>query len=254
MSLQPVRSDIGWATSSCEMEDKHKNDYTYEWNNHDDGVGVENDDEESSSPFAQLERKLIDEAWNEDGRRDPSRLGEDVEETAVDTFEYLPKHQTLDTIEGKTVLSGWIAASFGSDSLQDRLRQGAPVVRDDIFYMRIVEQNGQASIFLQKHDDRVEHTMLLQRDWVCSSLEISSRVGRCVVLRSSAGDVVTLLPVSLDESFFPLGELVPAKKFIRIHDRLFVSGKGKVYAPDAQHDAATYILFSLDALIKSCWN
>jgi hypothetical protein len=36
-----------------------------------------------------------------------------------------------------------------------------------------------------------------------------------------------------------------------MHDKLFVSGKGKVYAPDEQLDAAMFIMFSLDALIKS---
>jgi len=250
MSLPAVQSDIGWGTGSFEMESEHAN-YYYSWNGPAGGIGVENDDEESASPFAQLDRKLIDEGLSEEGRIAARPQGHDSEEVAEDSFEYLPKHPALDAVEGKLLLSGWIAVSLDANSLKDRLQQGSPVLHEDVFYMRIVEQNGHASILFQKRAGHVDHALLLQKEWVCSSLEISSRIGRCVVLRSSAGDVATLLPVSLDKAFFRLGELVPAKKFSRLCDRLFATGQGKLYAPDAQHDAAMYIMFSLDALIKS---
>jgi hypothetical protein len=169
---------------------------------------------------------------------------------------YLRKDEELDTTtEGNLVVSGWVAVSVGH-SLEERFRHGSKRIEaKDIFYLRIVDMYEGAMIFLHNANDKDGHELRLRRDWMCESREISSRIGRCVNIRSRSNpmfSIANLLPVCLDDSFFRGRELVSPQQFAKQHDRLFVAGKGKVYAPDEQHDAAMYIMFSLDALIKNC--
>lgn len=228
-------------------------DGTEDW----EGYCGGDDDEDSHSPFAQLGRKIAEDRNIEKRGKTPKvsrqkrQTKSDKEKVTVHV--YLRKSPTLDFItEGNLTLSGWLAVSFGNDSFETRLRKGSKIKVREMFYMRIVESNGLASILLHKSDGHLEHAFTLQRDWFCDSREISSRIGNCVTVRSRAATIVTLLPVSVDDSFFCSGELVSSTKFSSLQHQLFVGGKGKVYAPDEQHDAVMYIRFSLDALIKTC--
>ena len=171
---------------------------------------------------------------------------------------YLRKSATLDNeAHGKVVVSGWVAASTGGVSLEERFRlettKGILTVRDIWYLQIIVDQDDRARIDLRSSSGRVEHEIVLQPDWTCESKEISSRIGRYVKIRSrsSLKTIVSLLPVSLEDAFFSGEKLASAQQFAKLHDRMFVSGKGRVYAPDEQHDAAMYIMFSLDTLIKN---
>lgn len=193
---------------------------------------------------------------NQNGQRPPPKK---PEPTTGMVPVYLPKELRLDNAtEGNLVVSGWVAVSIGS-SLEERFHHGSKRIdAKDIMYLRIVDVFDGAIIFLHKscEGNQIQHELHLRRDWMCSSREISSRIGRCVHIASRSNPafcIADLLPVSLDESFFPeKKQLVSAQQFAKQHDRLFVAGKGKVYAPDEQHDAAMYIMFSLDALIKNC--
>jgi hypothetical protein len=253
-----LRRDSGYISALDDDLDNNMED----WGSCDYNGDNDDDDEDSYSPFAQLERKRVAEerrrpqnAVTRKKNRPKQQKPPKPEPTLV-VPEYLRKSPALEHVtEGNLVLSGWIAVSFGTDSFEVRLQEGSKLKAADIFYMRIVETNGEARIMLHKWDGATEHSFPLDRDWMCVPREITSRAGRCVTLqsRTTAGVVATLLPVSLDDTFFLSGEkLVSSKQFSRIHDKLFVSGRGKVYAPDEQHDAAMYIMFSLDALIKNC--
>jgi hypothetical protein len=246
-----LRRDSG-CISALEMDDVDSEDWG-------DYYG-DGDDEHSHSPFAQLERKIAEgknrQEWQKPPKaareKDPQKRRKPERERAMVPV-YLRKSPALDHItDGNLALSGWIAISFGNNLLETRLQEGYKMKASDMYYMRIVEANGQASILLHKSDGHLEHSLTLQREWMCESREISSRIGRCVTVRSRATTIATLLPVSVDDTFFCSGELVSSKQFSSMHHKLFVDGKGKVYAPDEQHDAAMYIMFSLDALIKNC--
>jgi hypothetical protein len=172
---------------------------------------------------------------------------------------YLRKNPTLDnTTEGNLVVSGWVAFSLGS-LLEKRLRYDSKRVESkNILYLQIVDDEASgARMLLNSSNGTLVHELHLQRDWMCESREISSRIGRYVNIRSRQNpmsSIANLLPVSLDDAFFQGDdeEFVSPRQFGQLHDRLFVTGKGKLYAPDDQHDAAMYIMFSLDALIKNC--
>eukprot|EP00934_Nitzschia_sp_Nitz4_P008955 Nitzschia sp. Nitz4//scaffold19_size178191//47651//49416//NITZ4_001965-RA/size178191-augustus-gene-0.131-mRNA-1//-1//CDS//3329540643//8945//frame0 len=181
--------------------------------------------------------------------------------TAPSESIYLRKDLRLDSMaEGTVVVSGWVAASVGSDKLTPRLFRGEQDLEArDLHYLQIVDVTSTgvgARVFLYSSQGNIQHAFPLQSDWMCQSSEITSRIGRCVTLKSRSSPtsvIASILPVSLDDNFFNNGTLVPPKKFAQMSDRLFVSGKGKVYAPDEQHDAAMFIMFSLDALIKNTW-
>jgi len=171
---------------------------------------------------------------------------------------YLRKSVLFDNeARGSLVASGWLAASIGGQSLEERFfsetTKGILGVRDIWYLQLIVGRNGRARMDLRSSGGKVEHEIWLQRDWICESREISSRIGRYVNIRSrsSLKTITSLLPVSLEDCFFSGEKLLAAQQFAKVHDRMFVAGKGKVYAPDEQHDAAMYIMFSLDTLIKS---
>jgi hypothetical protein len=253
-----------------DIDDDHTG-YGADWGIYNDNADKEDDDVDNNSysPFPQLGRKVAGEQqqrekkeWprqpNKAARQKPKqkRLESSSERERVPAPPvYLRKSPALEQqhTEGKLVLSGWIAVSFGNDSLESRLQTGSKIKSSDIFYMHIVESQGHSRILCKMSNGKVEHSLTLQREWMCISREISGRLGRCVLLQSRQATIATFLPVSLDDSFFCSEELlVSSKQFSRMHDTLFVSGKGKVYAPDEQHDAAMYIMFSLDALIKSC--
>jgi hypothetical protein len=176
---------------------------------------------------------------------------------AVMTPTYLRKSAVLDKeARGNVVVSGWLAASIDNSSLEERFRSESTkgnLGSRDIWYLQIIELGGRARLDLRSSSGKVEHEIMLQQDWVCESREISSRVGRYVNIRSrnSLKTILSLLPVSLEDAFFSGEKLVPAQQFGKLYDRMFVSGKGRVYAPDEQHDAAMYIMFSLDTLIKN---
>lgn len=170
---------------------------------------------------------------------------------------YMRKNSRLDiATNDNLVVSGWVAFSLGS-TLAERLQfESKRIEAKNILYLRIVDDvSGGARILLHSSNGNIVHELHLQRDWICESREISSRIGRCVNIRSRSSprtSIASLLPVSLDDAFFRGDELVSQQQFGPLHDRMFVAGKGKVYAPDEQHDAAMYMMFSLDALIKNC--
>jgi hypothetical protein len=158
-----------------------------------------------------------------------------------------------DATTGTLLLSGWIAASFDNDTIESRLmKASSKIYEKDLYYMQILQVSESASILLYKSDGTLERSLVLQRDWTCESREITSQIGKFVTIKSPTSTIVRLLPISLDDSFFNGENLVPSKEFSRVRNKLFATGRGKVYAPDEQHDAATYILFSLDALVKQC--
>ena len=128
---------------------------------------------------------------------------------------------------------------------------GSKIKRKDIYYMQIVEEQQRALLILQDVDGKLVHSWRPEYGWTCSSREISTRIGRCVVLNDRFQTTIAmLLPVSLENCFFSGGELVSSKQFSLLHGHLFANGSGKVYAPDEQHDAAMYVMFSLDSIIK----
>ena len=205
---------------------------------------------DSHSPFSQLERKTEKEQ-------------EEMQQLAASPIPkrqsgpdpvYLCKSERLDrSSTGRVILSGWIAASVGDNSLEANLVSGFKLRLKDIYYMRIVEENEQASLVFHNSKGDVAHLLRPELGWSCQPKEISSRVGRSILLNDpSRSTVATLLPVSLKDCFFSRGELVSSKQFSKLHSQLFANGSGKVYAPDEQHDAAMFIMFSLDALIKGC--
>lgn len=167
---------------------------------------------------------------------------------------YLRKSAGWDSeARGKLVVSGWLAASFGVSTFEERFRSESKkcvLGVKDIFYLQIVEKDGKARIYMRSSSGNMEHEIVVQRDWKCETREISSRIGRYVSILSR-NSVVNLLPVSLEDAFFSDEKLAQSQQFGKLHDRMFVCGKGKVYAPDEQHDAAMYIMFSLDSLIKN---
>jgi hypothetical protein len=208
------------------------------------------EDDDSRSPFSQLERKT-------------TKKQEEMQHLAAHPIQkrqpdpdpvYLCKSEKLDrSSKGRVILSGWIAASVGDNSLEANLVSGSKLRLKDIYYMRIVEENDQASLVLHNSKGEVAHLLRPELGWSCQPKEISRRVGRSVLLNDPwRSTVATLLPVSLKDCFFSRGDLVSSKQFSKLHSQLFASGSGKVYAPDEQHDAAMFIMFSLDALIKGC--
>lgn len=252
-------SETGWGTSS-------------------DNYDGDNDEHNFGAHFAQMQQ-LQKDAANEKSkrRRDPARPpkassarrreskanlppkrpAKRASEITIPT--YLPKNASLDAkMKGNVVVSGWVAASVGSSStLEDRLRiesRKQILGVGDILYMHLVDVEDGSRVILQKSNGDIAHEVVLQRDWMCESRDISSRVGRCVTIksRSSQKAVACLLPVSLESVFFSGDELVSTQQFGKIHEQMFVSGNGHgAYAPVEQHDAAMYIMFSLDALIKN---
>lgn len=241
-------------------------DDSEEWGNADSYYDGDNDDEDFTPGGRQQQRRpSIEEkrrkverppkASRRSNRRDarppPKRSSTESSITPV----YLRKNVTLDSAtEGSLIVSGWVAVVLGH-SLEDRLRYGTKVIEaEEIKYLCIVDATDGAKILLHSSNGVIDHEIPLQRDWICESREISSRIGRCVIIRSrnSMTPIASFLPVSLDDTFFRGDELISQQQFVKAHDRLYAGGKGKVYAPDEQHDAAMYILFSLDALIKNC--
>jgi hypothetical protein len=274
-------NDCGYISALDESEDwgAHHSDSYYDGDN-DDDLTEEN---ESNSRLAQLQptipladrrRRKVERppkgssgARRTKGRRNnkefqksqlpPRKILANISSDPPMVPVYLRKNANLDnTTEGNLVVSGWVAFSLGS-SLQERLQHGSKRIEfKNIVYLRIIDDiTSGARMLLHSSNGTVVHELHLERDWMCESREISSRIGRYVNIRSRASpmsSIANLLPVSLDDSFFRGEELVAPQQFGRVQDRLFVAGKGKVYAPDEQHDAAMYIMFSLDALIKNC--
>eukprot|EP00980_Cylindrotheca_fusiformis_P005620 scaffold1184_cov132-Cylindrotheca_fusiformis.AAC.41 len=165
---------------------------------------------------------------------------------------YLRKHASLDAaVQGELMLSGWVAASLDNEAFELTLKAASSKIAiRNVHYMQIVQENMTASVILYDTGGNVTRTIVLEHDWSCESHEITGRIGKCVTIKSPSSTIVRILPISLDDSFFDGEDLVPAKEFAQLQNKLFAGGRGKVYAPDEQHDAATYILFSLDALIK----
>lgn len=164
---------------------------------------------------------------------------------------YLRKIASLDEkATGNLVLSGWVAASLYDDALETRLKESSKMTSSDIFYMQIMEDSRTASIDLHDPSGILVHQLVMKRDWSCSSREITSRIGKMVFIESPIFSILRLLPISLEDVFFNGEALVSSKEFSRVQSMLFASGSGKVYAPDEQHDAAMFILFSLDGLVK----
>lgn len=241
-------SEDGGYVSQLDDDDQEDLDYEEFWKKLDN-----EDDDNSHSPFSQLERKTAKEQEEVQQLATPSLPPIPKQQPAPDPV-YLCKSERLDrSSKGRVILSGWVAASVGDNSLEVNLRSGSKLRLKDIYYMRIVEDNDQASLVLHNCKGEVAHLLRPEMGWSCLPKEISSRVGRSVLLNDPSGSTVaTLLPVSLNDCFFSRGELVSSKQFSKLHSQLFANGSGKVYAPDEQHDAAMFIMFSMDALIKGC--
>jgi len=235
--------DSGYVSELDDDDQEDLEDYKEFWKKQ----GHEYD---SRSPFSQLERKTAKEQEEMQQLAAPPMRNRQPGPDPV----YLCKSERLDrSSTGRVILSGWIASSVGDNSLEANLVSGSKLRLKDIYYMRIVEENDQASLVLHNSKGEVAHLLRPELGWSCQPKEISSRVGRSILLNDpSRSTVATLLPVSLKDCFFSRGELVSSKQFSKLHNQLFANGSGKVYAPDEQHDAAMFIMFSLDALIKGC--
>ena len=200
----------------------------------------------------------------------PVKTSEDY--GVIDNPEYLRKDKILDDeIHGNVVLSGWVAASFDDEagapdsptpsSLEARLLAGTKLRLKDVYYMQIIDFNDvDRTSLIRMQDSKGNEALSLcpEWGWSCQSKEITSRVGKAVSIYSRSRKLLaTILPISLGACFFEQkvgggDELVSSKEFQRLHNELFVKGSGKVYAPDEQLDAAMFVMFSLDALIKRC--
>lgn len=271
-----IKNDGGYMSGLDDSEDtRSRNDASLYDGDRDDN------DHDTESPLSKRGRQATVEEWKRRKAERPPKAGmvptgrtkskkvsskpkktikkppKKVENTLVPT--YLRKNSVLDNgTAGSLVLSGWVAVGFGGDSLASRFRDGSRSIESkDIFYLRIVDKRGLGegtSMLLHAASGAVEHIFPLKTEWMCSSREISCRIGRYVSVSSRntpAREILTILPVSLDDAFFPKKAFVTAQQFNRLHERLFISGKGKVYAPDEQHDAATHIMFSLDTMITN---
>jgi hypothetical protein len=238
--------DSGYV-SALDDDQEDMDDYEAFWKKQD------HEDDDSHSPFSQLERKVAKEQEDVQHLAAPSLPPIPKRQPGADPV-YLCKSERLDrSSKGRVILSGWIAASVGENSLEANLVSGSKLRLKDIYYMRIIEEDEHASLVLHNSKGELAHLLHPELGWSCQPKEISSRVGRSVLLNDrSRSTVATLLPVSLNDCFFSRGELVSSKKFSKLQSQLFANGSGKVYAPDEQHDAAMFLMFSLDALIKGC--
>ena len=295
------------------------------------GIDTIGEDEDSLSPFAQLDRKVMKEndAAIHDGdnirkqKRDFHQAGESPGADCIPTtpasirlFPFVPTYlwkspkleETLlrrleNMQEGssatRVVFSGWIAVSLGGDpdSFDQRHFRDPmqPLVSwHDLKYLCLTVNGttGRASLVLcqpqhrpsgdstvneDENNDLTIQQYDLERDWMVQSREISSRVGRCIVVRrvfyqpKEQALVMSLFPVSLQPEFFAdteAGILISPTKFSKLRDHLFVpqpshnsvgsgSGSGstgfmnRAYAPDEQQDAVMHLMFSLGTSIKS---
>ena len=255
--------DSGYISALDDSDDYGPGEKYYDGDNDDEDYSPYVQAHQRKSATEEKRRKAprppkVSKRSNRRGPRPPPKLPPS-ESTMAPV--YLRKNPTLDqATEGSLIVSGWVAASL-DNSLEDRLRYGTKGIEaKEILYLRIVDAPNGAIILLHSSTGAIQHELPLQRDWICESREISSRVGRCVNIRSrnTASPIANFLPVSLDDSFFRGDDLIPEPQFNKAQYRLFAGGKGgakgngKVYAPDEQLDAAMFILFSLDALIKNC--
>lgn len=196
-----------------------------------------------------VDRKRLPPTNKKSHHRRPKGRKKGKEQPIMSTPVYLRKKVSLDNItSGNLVLSGWIAACFDSDISGSGLMKGARISFNDIYYMQIIDSTDSASIIFCDNDGTVVKSLILQKDWICESCEITCRIGKAVSIKSPTSTVASLLPISLDDSFFIGENLVSSLEFSQVKNKLFAIGQR--YAPDEQHDSATYILFSLDALIK----
>jgi hypothetical protein len=214
----------------------------YDEDDHDD------DDDDSGSPFAALKK------GHQKGQQ--SRQEEVTKERYE--LDYLRKCPFLDNAaEGNLVISGWCAVlNLSMDAKAQQydhccIPSNHQFDSKDMYYLRAtVQSTGHACVLLHRSKGSVEHRLVVDRDWKVESREVNGRMGKAVILRTAKASLL-ILPVSLDNSFFaPSGELVSAAEFDAIREDLFVPSG--CYAPDHQMDAAMFLMFAIDSLVKQC--
>ena len=220
------------------------------------GLGYDEDahgeDEDSTSPFAALKKG----PKTSEMRNVAMPLQEHPEVSKE--LEYLRKSPSLDNAaEGSLVISGWVALlNLGTDTNAHqhhfyRIPSDHQFEADDIYYLRATkDSSGRASVRLRHSNGSKEHTLIVSGDWTIESREVNGRMGKAVILRTAKASLL-LLPVSLNNHFFAQsGEFVCDADFDVLREELFVPA-GQ-YAPDNQMDAAMYLMFTVDSLVKQC--
>ena len=220
------------------------------------GLGYDdehNDDDDSGSPFAALKK-------NADSQTIPATdVVEDTDSVQASyELEYLRKNRPLDdAAEGTLIISGWVALLNLGEAMNNhqhhhyRIPSNHQFEADDIYYLRATkDSSGKAFLRLRPSNDSTEHTLTVNRDWTIESREVNGRMGKAVILRTPKASLL-LLPVSLDDRFFAKsGDRVSSSSFDALREELFVP-QGH-YAPDQQMDAAMYLMFTVDSLVKQC--
>jgi hypothetical protein len=234
-------------------------------------------DEDSSSPFAELERTHVDAEQKQLSNQDmirhspPKPSGKEDDHSSG----YLRKNSSLDeTTDGNVVLSGWLAVAFhddltfGFDPEKEVIADEFPSSPDDIFYLRVaVTSNGRARLLLQRSSSGggIEHSFTIHSNWICHSRDTTRSKGRSVLIHlgdssdnntvasdttNESSKVLVLLPVSLGSSFYnDHRALVSKTTFCKLQNNLFPTDRAG-YAPDEQVDSAMHIIFTIDSLIK----
>jgi hypothetical protein len=177
----------------------------------------------------------------------------------------------------RVIISGWIAVVLGEKDSFEQRYQAQPkriVALPDLYYLRLVvdDSTGRASLNLYQPAAGTTLSYPLQPGWLVQSREVSSRHGRCVLVRQAGVGTtpalsLALLPVSTPDGLFASptiaasgsnvdkGILVSQAVFAKRRQQLFVPKGGRsayrAYAPDEQQDAAMFLMFSLDAWIKN---
>ena len=228
-------------------------------------------DDDSGSPFAGLKRKPDHGSHHHDEGVGESQINTSFTKTTANGAAmsngddamsgYLRKSPLLDGVTAdRLVLSGWIVAlvrdeverpNAAEENNADLLSTDYLGAKD-VYYLRVVVSSvDEAFVLLHRSDGTIEHSFFIQRDWILESKEISSRIGRCVRVRTSAttDKSLLLLPVSLESCFFTSsGDIVSETRFSRLRDEMFV--RPGSFAPEHQIDSVTFLMFSIDSLVK----
>lgn len=204
-----------------------------------------------------------------------SSLPEPVTKSAHNGPVYLPHNDALDSVESSSILvSGWAAISL-SDSLRTKLataERRPSLDRSEIQYFQLCRQSDKTHCLKIHGDDEYLQTIQLSPSCQVISQEVCSRSGKLVLVQDAWTRRVlcSILPVSLPPHFFTNdGSLVPQRHFSMLASTAFTPfyngtyGSANTqdmewgedlclrkYAPDEQHDAATHVLFALDAAIR----
>lgn len=184
------------------------------------------------------------------------------------------RNKPIEKAKNRVIISGWAAISL-SDQLWTRLaltESPLQLKRSDISYFQLIEDaDPTKQPVLRVTLDSGDHDIMLKDRYEHQfhSLEVCARAGRCVCLLEGSNVLLVILPVSLPRYFFREGRIVEESLFSEWQTALFApftrmkpprscrETKGVCckccltqYAPDDQYDAAAYVLFALDSVLK----